>query len=1091
MPPKVTETINEALLLDILTVYSDAEDKLLKAVAKRVAKGIKTEGWTETKLKDSQMLQKEIEKILGDTSKLSHAKVSEGIIEAYKKGMDNVDTPKGTHNTILDELDIPMNLKMQILATNGLLDNASFQVLRKASDAYQKVMAHSTAGLLAGADTRIQASQKMLNEFASKGITSFVDKAGRSWDLSSYAEMCTRTVSAHAALQGHIDRQIEVGEDLVRVSMIGTTCPICMRWQGVVLSVSGKHPKYHSVDEAKASGLFHPNCKHTLVMHIPELDGEGKVEPLPEGTKTESTKRYDLVQKQRSNERKIRYWKKRKALAITPEEEAKCSEHVKAWQYKNLIHCEKHGLRRLYAREGVMEGKAGGTMGSWGYGGFLKDYEEVYEKVVGEKPKDLFLKLDITFFGDKSKGSYEKWLRDEIASLDELDVDKAMMKDASKKEITPTYLYKKYIGDNPAKDYAEVSEYEKGTKEFKAGYAKWLKAQIEEIGVSYKIKPKYVEVHEDIPPEDIALSATEIYKKYHGGEKPMDAYKKLGGEEGTGMKYGKWVETQKRLLIRDGITKTVPFGSVTTEKTARVISTATETIEKAKSFVDDKEIKIFKDVVDEMEDPKRLSVKMREYSDKIKTATGHDKEVLERKYEILKERDLELLRATVKKAKKGSSPGEIDFEMKWLKEHVLDKPDIDEEVKAHVRKKYGIWAERKKELIEETKRKIEEEERRYFEAAKKKKIEKDIRDAFDKPDISNADIEYARDLLFPSDPDFAMKKESFDSILKERKKAADDRRKAAEEAEKRRKAAEERKRLAEERRKILAERGVLPRDPGASILDDLSDYYEESSSKQRYVKSALSDIASVMSYTEEEVHDMINDDLQAIFDTCEFGARIRRHVLKKVLSDNPDEAGFKNLFEVGTGGGCTNQPVRASGENSVFGYKGDASSYKNNKLDRPFYGMMMPQYSPESHDYYTSGPGRWYGDGITLVFDKALASNMSFTLGDSLDYDDRVTGCEAIKPEFRGAHRNFNSSYVDVLKARNKGSTRSGEDPNDPNYVLKTIASSNDYYLELQYHGHQTKQEMVDYITHVYIEGHDSELEAILDAKGIPYTIIK
>lgn len=185
--------INEALLEDILMIYADAEDKMLKAVAKRVAKGITTEGWNETKLKDTQVLKKEIEKILANTTKLSKNKVSKGIIDAYKKGKAEVGGKAGVHNTILDELDVPMNLKMQVLATNNLLDNASFQVLRKANDAYQQVMSHATTGLLAGTDTRMQASQKMLNEFASKGITTFVDKAGRNWDLSSYAEMCART----------------------------------------------------------------------------------------------------------------------------------------------------------------------------------------------------------------------------------------------------------------------------------------------------------------------------------------------------------------------------------------------------------------------------------------------------------------------------------------------------------------------------------------------------------------------------------------------------------------------------------------------------------------------------------------------------------------------------------------------------------------------------------------------------------------------------------------------------------------------------------------------------------------------------------
>lgn len=586
----VQKDINEALMNDVLVVYSDAENKMLKAVAKRVAKGIKEDGWNEQKLKDTQALRKEIEKILDNTSKLAKSKVSDGIIEAYKQGKAEVEGKAGVHKTILDELDIPMNLKMLILATNNLLDNASFQVLRKADDAYQKVMAHSTTGLLAGTDTRRQASQKMLNEFASKGITSFVDKAGRNWDLSSYAEMAARTVGSHAALQGHIDRQVEVGEDLVKVSTIGTTCPICQRWQGVVLSISGNHPKYHGLEEAKAAGLFHPNCKHTLVMHIPELDGEGKVEPAPYSETTQSSKQYYEIQKQRANERKIRYWKKRKALAITPEEELKANQNIKKWQYKNLIHCEKNELRRNYAREGVMQGVVGGEMGNWGFGGSLKEYEEVFENVIGEKPKKLLVNLNLQFFGQKQ---YEQWLKDEIQSLDELDVDKAMMKDANNKAVTPTSLYKKYIGDNPGQDYSEVSEYEKGTKEYKSGYAKWLKQQIEEIGVSYKIKPKYVEVHEDISDEDKALSATNIYKKYYG-EAPTEAYKKLGGEAGTGMKYGKWVETQKKELIKNGITKTVPFGNTVTQKTVDTISQATKVIDDAKKKLFDEKVENMK-----------------------------------------------------------------------------------------------------------------------------------------------------------------------------------------------------------------------------------------------------------------------------------------------------------------------------------------------------------------------------------------------------------------------------------------------------------------------------------------------------------------
>lgn len=383
----IDKDINEALMNDVLKIYSAAEDKMLKAVAKRVARGIKSEGWNETKLKDTQALRREIESVLNNTRKLSRSIISKGIIEAYKSAKVRGSNRKGIHKTVLDELDIPMNLKMLVLATNDLLDNASFQVLRKANDAYQRVMANASTGLLAGVDTRIQASQKMLNEYASKGITTFVDKAGRNWDLGSYAEMCARTVGSHAALQGHIDRQLEVGEDLMKVSSIGTTCPICQRWQGVVLSISGNSPKYHSIEEAKASGLFHPNCKHTLVMHIPDLDGEGKIEPDPVNHTTVSSVRNSLIEQQRSNERHIRYWKKRKALAITPEQVKACDEKVKAWQNQNLIHCRKYGLRRQYAREGVMEGHAEGVKGAPIGTSLKKQVPKQGHSVNSKKPK--------------------------------------------------------------------------------------------------------------------------------------------------------------------------------------------------------------------------------------------------------------------------------------------------------------------------------------------------------------------------------------------------------------------------------------------------------------------------------------------------------------------------------------------------------------------------------------------------------------------------------------------------------------------------------------------------------------------------------
>lgn len=623
---------------------------------------------------------------------------------------------KMSYEQLLEEAPIPMNLKQLVKATNGLIENASFQVLRSANDAYQKVMANATTGLLAGVDTRRQVSQKMLNEFAAKGITSFVDKAGRNWNLSSYAEMCARTVSQNAARQGHFDRQLEVGEDLVKVSTIGTTCPICQRWQGVVLSISGNHPVYHSVEEAKASGLFHPNCKHTFNMYIPDLDEgtefQGKVEPDDYNEATPSSQLYYETQKQRSNERHIRYWKKRRALAITPEEEAKANENIKKWQYKNLIHCEKHGLRRNYAREGVMSGNATGPQGPL-TGGSLKEYEEVFKGVIGGNPKPLY-KMNLQFFAQKS---YDKWLKDEIASLDELDVDKAMLKDANNKNVTPTSLYKKYIGDNPGQEYAEVSEYEKGTKEYKSGYAKWLKQQIEEIGVTYKVKPKYVEVHEDIPEEDKSLSATNIYKKYHDGKAPTEAYKEAGGEAGTGMKYGKWVETQKKELIKNGITKTVPFGNATTQKTVDVITKATQTITDAKLLAYKAELD--KTVTGAYTGSQAVKKAAQEMKDAQYDGTPDEYDHAAKKYEIAKEKHLEMVK---KKAQKAYGTSDFAKEKQELLDKLLDiaGDSSKADMHAHIDNQYKMYEEVEAEKKAEAK--AAEKLKKIQEAELKKKI---------------------------------------------------------------------------------------------------------------------------------------------------------------------------------------------------------------------------------------------------------------------------------------------------------------------------------------------------------------------------------
>lgn len=349
-----TGEINKVLLEEVFRIYQDAEYQMLKKVAKRVKRGITSEGWNEVKLKDVQMLNEDIGKILKDTSSLTKGHLNKGLIKAYKAGMKGASLdfekikPGKIPKTFMKDM-IPYHLQRMILESYNMVDRASIQILRNTMDVYREVISSTNTGVLAGYETRLQASQNALNEFANKGITGFVDKSGRKWELASYVEMATRTGNAHAAIQGHIDRQLELGNDLVIVSSHANTCPLCAPWGGKVLSIKGNNPKYASLESAKAAGLFHPNCKHTITAYFPFIDE-------PEGhehDKGYNPEMYEATQKQRYNERMIRMWKRREAVALTDEEEFRAHNKVLQWQAIQREHVNEYGLRRKYSREGI------------------------------------------------------------------------------------------------------------------------------------------------------------------------------------------------------------------------------------------------------------------------------------------------------------------------------------------------------------------------------------------------------------------------------------------------------------------------------------------------------------------------------------------------------------------------------------------------------------------------------------------------------------------------------------------------------------------------------------------------------------------
>jgi hypothetical protein len=140
--------------------------------------------------------------------------------------------------------------------------------------------------------SRLQVAQKMLDDLSSRGVTGFIDKSGREWELASYVEMATRTASSRLHLQLQLAAMGPAGMDLVIVDNPGrhAACPKCRPWEGAVLSLSGASTGDSTITDAQGTkrteriagtvakavteGLLHPNCRHSL---LPWVNGAGMV----------------------------------------------------------------------------------------------------------------------------------------------------------------------------------------------------------------------------------------------------------------------------------------------------------------------------------------------------------------------------------------------------------------------------------------------------------------------------------------------------------------------------------------------------------------------------------------------------------------------------------------------------------------------------------------------------------------------------------------------------------------------------------------------------------------------------------------------
>lgn len=246
--------------------------------------------------------------------------------------------------------------------TNAL-DDVTRRVLRFPQDVYQRAVAEFATAVPLGLGTTHTAQSRAWGRLLAQGVTGFVDKAQRRWNLASYVEMATRSATRRAYDDAKVIAMQDNGVSLVTIVVGAGSCERCARWSGKILRTDGgptgriRVPRANgdgevtvtvaaTLDEAKRQGWRHPNCRCSTVAYLPDLSVIQDVTHYdPDAEAARAKLRY--------LERETRKAKIAAMAAVSDDDQRAANARVRAYQAKIREHVAETGLIRQRNREQI------------------------------------------------------------------------------------------------------------------------------------------------------------------------------------------------------------------------------------------------------------------------------------------------------------------------------------------------------------------------------------------------------------------------------------------------------------------------------------------------------------------------------------------------------------------------------------------------------------------------------------------------------------------------------------------------------------------------------------------------------------------
>lgn len=367
----------DKLLKPLIQIYDEIELDIIKNILNKLVKYDNVQGslnWYLEKLTELKALEKEnLKVILKDKNAIQ--KELEKIIENVGFKVDNLDKLKSYYDKGLIEAN-PINLynssSIKSLMSEALTDCTTImdlintKAIEGSNMAYRNIINKAYVETASGIYTYSESIKNALKEFAVQGIKTVNYENGLSISIESAIRR--DVVTRVNKLVG--DKEIQVAKELktnlmyvdqhlgarVRTKYMKNDYEAHAEWQGKKYMIEGSSKEYPNLYEktgyGEMLGLKGINCYHHMQ---PTWEWEKIPNIIDE---IENKEKYELLQKQRSYERKMRALKRERLIAKETDDKenvTKINKKIKSTSEDFNKWLEDNNLTRDYNREYVSQ----------------------------------------------------------------------------------------------------------------------------------------------------------------------------------------------------------------------------------------------------------------------------------------------------------------------------------------------------------------------------------------------------------------------------------------------------------------------------------------------------------------------------------------------------------------------------------------------------------------------------------------------------------------------------------------------------------------------------------------------------------------